>query len=419
MSEARCRLLQLVHGYPPAVGGVELSTRDLCEGLVANHSFEVTVLTTNAYTITNFHDASLPTIPIQPDEVQNGVRVYRFPVRTRGVWLLRQAQRVAYRLRLPGNGVLRTAYDGPISPGLLAAARTFEADVVCAASFPLNHMRYPFLRPHPRPPVVLVGAVHTNDDWGFNRPNLLALGNRAFATIAHTEHERDWLVRHGVQPERIRVIAHGVDSARLTGHGESFRVTHKIQPQDFVVAYLGQQAAHKGIDVLLAAFPSLLERRADARLVIAGSRTPWSTELERLVTRLPATARRRVLVVSDLPEQEKLDLLAGSDVFASPSRTESFGLTTLEAWALGKAVVVGDAPSQRSIVDHGRTGLIVPHGDVSALVEALASLTDPGKRTALGTAGRQLVRRRYDRHMIEAEYAALFREAARSGWPSG
>jgi len=67
------RLLQLVHGYPPAVGGVELTVRDVCERLVARYGIDVTVFTTDAYTNENFRNRSLPRIPIVDGEEQNGV----------------------------------------------------------------------------------------------------------------------------------------------------------------------------------------------------------------------------------------------------------------------------------------------------------------------------------------------------------
>ncbi len=411
----RIRLVQLVHGYPPAVGGVELSTRDLCERLVADHGFDVTVLTTNAYTVSRFADPSLPTIAIDPNEVQNGVRVLRFPVRTSLAPLLWQVQRVAYRLRLPGNDRLRTWWNGPICPGMLEAVRSLEADVVCAASFPLNHMRYPFARPEPRPPVVLVGAVHTNDDWGYNRPYLLRLVNRSYATVAHTEHERDWLVGHGSEPERVRVIGHGVDPAELRPRRGAFRAERGIDPSAYLVAYVGQHGEHKGIDVLLAALPGLLERRPDAWLVVGGSRTPFTERLDQLARRLPPAARGRLRIATDLSAQDKADLLGDCDVFASPSRAESFGITTLEAWSLEKPVVVGDAPSQRSVVEDGVTGLIVPYGDGASLLDALERLADPALRERLGRAGRARLLGHYTRTAVERRYAELLTEAALSG----
>src|SRR5262245_65122517 len=96
------RVLQLVHAYPPAVGGVESFVSNLSERFVADHGYEVTVLTTDCFTVSGFWDRSQPRIPIEPDEVRNGVRVKRFPVRTAWAPAMRQVQRVAYRLRLPG-----------------------------------------------------------------------------------------------------------------------------------------------------------------------------------------------------------------------------------------------------------------------------------------------------------------------------
>jgi glycosyltransferase involved in cell wall biosynthesis len=406
------RLLQLVHGYPPAIGGVEVSVRDMCERLVAEHGFEVTVLTTDARTVANFHDSSLPKIPAPRDEVQNGVRVVRYPVRTFWSPVLKQVQRVAYRLRLPGNDVLRTLYNGPICPPMRLAVASFDADVICAASFPLNHMRYPFLRPEPRPPVVLIGAVHTTDDWGFNRPNLLRLVNLSYATVAHTAHERDWLVAHGASPERVHVIGHGVDLDGGSPGLGFFRLEHGIDEEDYVVAYLGQQARHKGIDTLIAVFPALLETRPNASLVIGGAHTPYSAEIERLVASLPAHIRERVFVLSDLSEGAKFDLLDACDVFASPSEVESFGITTIEAWSRAKPVIVGDAPSQRSLVNHGVNGLIVRYADRASLLDALLRLTDRELRRRLGDNGRSTVETSYDRRKVEGEYARLLREAA-------
>lgn len=409
---APLRLLQLVHGYPPAVGGVERSTRDLCEALVGEHGFEVTVLTTNAYTVSRFHDASQPTIPIREGEVQNGVRVLRFPADTRWSRVLRQSQRLAWRLRAPGNDRLRTWYNGPRSPELLAAVRTIGADVICAAAFPLNHMRYPFLRPEPRPPVVLVGAVHTQDAWGFDRPYLLRCTSLAHATVAHTAHEAEWLVQHGTPADRIRVIGHGLDLPAFRPRAGAFRARYAVPADAYLVAFVGQQARHKGIDTLLLALPALLDRQPSVRLVIGGARTSFSDDLEGLIATLPDAVARRVHLISDLSEQEKVDLLGDADVLASPSRAESFGITTLEAWAVRTPVVVADSPAQREIVDHGETGLLVPYGDAASLAAALDRLGDPILRRALGAAGHARLVARFRHEQVVDAYAELFLEAA-------
>jgi glycosyltransferase involved in cell wall biosynthesis len=276
-------------------------------------------------------------------------------------------------------------------------------------------MTYAFRVPAPRPPVVLIGAVHTNDDWGFNRANLLRLVNQSYATIAHTESERDWLIEHGAQPDRVRVMGVGIDEGELQPRSGGFRTARKIPHDAYLVAYFGQLGPHKGIDILIGAMPMLLERCPNAWLAIAGSDTPFAETLRHRLRELPEAIRARVTFLVDVDDQTKADLLGDCDVFASPSQAESFGFTTVEAWSLGKPVIVGDAPSQRSVVADGKSGFIVPHGDPVRLVDALERLTDPALRCAMGSAGRDVVRERYDRRKLGAELAALLTSAAKAG----
>jgi glycosyltransferase involved in cell wall biosynthesis len=417
-SNGRLRVLQLVHGYPPAVGGVEFAIRDMCERLVADHGYDVTVLTTDAYTVSNFHDPSLPTIQIEPGEVQNGVRVLRFSTQSWRSRLLRQPQRVAYWMRLPGNDSLRTWFNGPISPAMLAAVRRLRADVVCAAAFPLNHVRYAFRSAGGRTPVVLMPSIHTDDDWAFGRTNLLRLVCRAYATVARTEHERDWLLTRGAPAERVRVIGHGVEPGALKPRPGAFRAAHDIDADGYLVAYVGQHGSHKGIEVLLEALPELLERCPEAWLAIGGSRTGYTDELERRIAKLTPAARARCRLLCNLSEQEKADLLGDCDVLATPSKKEAFGLTTLEAWSLRKPVVVGDSPSQACVVADGESGLIVPHGDAARLTDALTRLgRDPELRATMGGAGHARLLARYLRADVERRHAELLAEAA--GWANG
>jgi glycosyltransferase involved in cell wall biosynthesis len=409
------RLLYLVHGYPPATGGVEFSSRDLCERLVAQYDVDVTVFTTNAYTVANFTDGSLPTLPILANEEVNGVKIRRFPFVSGWAPVLRQVQRIGYHLNLPGESSLRTLFSGPISPQMRRAVKDADVDVICAASFPCNHLRYPFRRPRPRPPVILVGAVHTKNDWAYRRPNLIRLIAESYATVAHTEHERDWLVAQGAPADRMRVIGHGIEVQQLQGRPMTFRAGYDIPQGDFVVAFVGQQAGHKGIDTLISAFPRLRETRPDARLVLAGSQTPYSAVIHQLVERLAPADRERVLVLRDISTSQKADILADCDVFASPSREESFGITTLEAWANRKPVILGDGPAVRLVVEPDISGLLVPYADSKALARALVEVSaDPGRAEAIGEAGFLRLRQRYDLSEIVDQYFNLFSAAVTS-----
>ena len=407
----RLRLLQLVHGYPPAVGGVERAVSELCEWLVRERGADVTVLTTTAYTNANFHDGSLPTVPIERGERRNGVAVQRFPAVTRWTLPLRVAQKAAHELHLPGNDWLRTWYQGPISPGLRRAAQETDADVICAASFPLNHLFYAFRRGPGGPPVVLLGSIHTEDRWGYERGNLQALTRRAWATVAHTEPEAAWLIARGAPADRVVVIPEGIDEVGPPVQQGAFR-RQGIPDGAFLAAYVGQQGSHKGIDVLLRSLPALLEREPSAHLVIAGARTPYSATVRSLVEELPPRARERVWVLDDLDEQRKSELLEDCDVFVSPSRYESFGITTLEAWRRGKPVVVGDGPAPRWVLGDPAAGLLVPYGDADALVAALVRLAGhPDLRRELGEAGRQRFLQRFTAQRVSERYYELFLSA--------
>lgn len=406
MTPAGRRLLVLVHGYPPAIGGVEFAVRDLAEALVRDHGYRVTVLTTNAYNNANFHDPGLPTLSAGT-EMLNGVRVRRFPVVTALSPLLRLAQKTAVTLRLPGNDWLRTWYQGPIAPGMAAAVREEVArgvDAVCAASFPLNHLFYAFLPGGP--PVVLLGSIHTEDAWGYERPNLLKLTRRAAATVAHTGPERQWLIARGAAPDRVVIIPEGIAEHGPSVEAGAFRRATGIPERAFVVAYVGQHGAHKGIDVLLRAFGELSRRIPDAWLIIAGSRTPFTATLERLLGELPQAVRARARLLTDVDEARKASILRDCDVFCSPSRYESFGITTLEAWRQGRPVVVGESAATRWVV--GDAGVLIPHDSPTQLQRSLLELhSDTVRRSELGHRGRERFLRDFTSEVVVGAYRRL------------
>ena len=109
------------------------------------------------------------------------------------------------------------------------------------------------------------------------------------------------------------------------------------------------------------------------------------------------------------------ELLLAADVVvvpmqARPDRSSGQG-TILAAMALGKPVVVNDAPGVRDYVDDGRTGVVVPLGDAGALAEALRRLAaDAALRAGLGAAAQEEVARRFlPRHYAQRVLALVDR----------
>src|SRR5205085_4452671 len=86
------------------------------------------------------------------------------------------------------------------------------------------------------------------------------------------------------------------------------------------------------------------------------------------------------------------ELLSVLDVFVSASETESFGLAIAEAMACGVAVVATETDGAKELIQDQRTGLLAPVGNVERLAGSVASLlSDPQRRTAIGTHARESV----------------------------
>ena len=98
-------------------------------------------------------------------------------------------------------------------------------------------------------------------------------------------------------------------------------------------------------------------------------------------------------------------------MLSMPSRTDSFGITYLEAWLYNLPVIASRTWGVMDVVDDGSDGLIAPFGDIIALVAAMKTLLDnPGKAREMGEVGRKKV---YQEHLWEKklrDLGELYRE---------
>ena len=104
----------------------------------------------------------------------------------------------------------------------------------------------------------------------------------------------------------------------------------------------------------------------------------------------------RVRRLGVLDEKQKRDFFAGIDVFALPSRSDSFGMVLLEAWANGVPNLGYRAGGIAWVIRHEEDGLLVKCGDVDGLAAALLRLAaDAELRRRLGEAGRERTRKEF------------------------
>jgi glycosyltransferase involved in cell wall biosynthesis len=211
---------------------------------------------------------------------------------------------------------------------------------------------------------------------------LEALIPRAYARapfVAISESTRDDLERRGIPASRVTVVHCGLDHQT---YRTSSAVPKAAAP---TVLFVGRLRRYKGIDWVIRAFPEVLRRVPEARLVVLGD-GPFRSRLESLAARVEAG--RAVEFTGFLPQPEKVRRMQEAWVVVQPSPKEGWGLTVVEAGACGTAVIAADSPGLRDSVRHDRTGLLVPFGDQRRLAEALVRvLTDAATRTRLAAAG--------------------------------
>jgi glycosyltransferase involved in cell wall biosynthesis len=393
------RVAHFVHRYPPALGGAEAYFARLSRWLAASGD-DVTVFTTDALDVTALRSRWGRRVPAGTTQ-ENGVEVRRYPLwRMPGRrWLLKPLSLWPHRawqaLTLPCN---------PISFRMWTdAGRAAERfDVVHATAFPYA---FPILcaRRLARrlgAPFVLTPFLHLGDPDNpqdrtrrqYTQPALMELARSADRVFVQTEGERSALIERGAAPERLIVQGMGVDLDSCTsGDRARARAAWGAGADDVVIGHLANNSREKGTMDLLAAAEQAWARGVRFHLVLAGPEMP---NFQRFWRNYAQAARVRRLGALD--EQQKRDFFAGIDAFALPSRSDSFGIVLLEAWANGAANIGYRAGGIAWVIRHEEDGLLVKCGDVDALAAALLMLaTDAALRRRLGETGRERTRKEF------------------------
>ncbi len=211
------------------------------------------------------------------------------------------------------------------------------------------------------------------------------LPSRADHVASVTTDIRDRLTdRHRLAPERISVVTNGVEIS-------CFRVEARPRPDGLIrVIYTGTLAPYQDVDLLLEAFAVAYRARSDLRLLMAVS-SPFAP-YEALANKLGI--RHAIELIPD--SFEKLPGQLAEAAFAVLPRVHCDGIPQklLNYMAAGKGIVCSAGSAK--LLEHERTGLVVPNGDVSAFAAAIVRLAkDPVLRAGLGEAAREYVERNY------------------------
>jgi glycosyltransferase involved in cell wall biosynthesis len=174
------------------------------------------------------------------------------------------------------------------------------------------------------------------------------------------------------------------------------------------VLFVGGDLHRKGGDLLIEAARRL---RLD----------PTTPEFEvHVVTRSDVVDEPGVHVYRDFGPNDPalIELYHGCDIFCLPTMGDCLPMVLSEAGAAEMALVSTDVGAIREVVRDGETGILIPSGDLDALVDALRRLFgDPAERRRMGEAAVELVRSRYDALRNARQIVDLLRVVARHDVP--
>ena len=195
------------------------------------------------------------------------------------------------------------------------------------------------------------------------RPNILFDAYQAYdAMIAPTTFLRDAYVQNGFDPAQLHLSRFGVDVARTP---------KQPWPENapLTVGYIGQLAAHKGVDLLLQAAGRMPQEHLHIK--IHGPENQDPTYMARLRELAPPNTE----FCGTFPSDRMASVLAGMDLLAIPSTWyENSPLALLSALATHTPVLVSDVQGLTEFVDEGRNGWSFKRGDLDHLTTVLGKL---------------------------------------------
>ncbi|MEK8053334.1 TIGR03088 family PEP-CTERM/XrtA system glycosyltransferase [Ideonella sp. DXS22W] len=214
-----------------------------------------------------------------------------------------------------------------------------------------------------------------------------------------------------IAPGRVNQVYNGVDISRFApaGAGTPRALGCPFGGDDlFVLGTVGRMQTVKAQTDLARAFVRALELQPAARdrlrLVMVGE-GPLRAEAQSVLD------QAGVANLAWLPGEraDVPDVMRALDCFVLPSLAEGISNTILEAMACRLPVVATAVGGNAELVQHERTGLVVPAGDVDAMARAMLTLAaDRRRASGWGLAGRERVEREFSLQAMVVAYQALY-----------
>ena len=254
-------------------------------------------------------------------------------------------------------------------------------------------------------------------DYRPNRVFAPFLFNRAVdGVVAISGGVADSLAAAGVDRQRITVVHSGVDCGHFRPptiqERADARAALGISDGEILISAVGALEQRKGHRYLIEAIGALAAPPASNKVkcFIVGQGSIHKV-LQGEIAVIRSLERIKLLGRVDEPRE----VLWASDIFAMPSLKEGLGVAALEAMASGLPLIASDVGGLREVVEDGRSGIIVPTANATAIASAVVRLAESAElRSQMGAAARARVVENYSMEKMAARTLALYRECVRT-----
>lgn len=222
------------------------------------------------------------------------------------------------------------------------------------------------------------------------------------ARIAVSEDARRTLIEH-LGGDAV-VIPNGVDIAYFVNAERDERWVGT--PETPTIAFLGRlDEPRKGLPILTAAVPAILERHPESRFIIAGGGDDGRDEM--IATLGPLATH--VEFLGRISDEDKASLLSSVDLYIAPQTGgESFGIVLVEAMAAGSCVVASNLGAFSRVLDDGRAGALFQNEDSADLARVVVDLLDDPDRRAEHVEHAAKWCKRYDWSIVASQVEAVY-----------
>jgi glycosyltransferase involved in cell wall biosynthesis len=225
--------------------------------------------------------------------------------------------------------------------------------------------------------------------------------------------------QRALRPARRCVVCHpGIEPPAPLGRARMAELRERagIPAGRPVLAIVGRQVSWKGQDRFVTALSRLVASGYDVHgVIVGGTAHDLEPEYAERVRRLVGEAGLEERCTLTGHVDDPLPWVELADVLVSASEPEPFGLTLLEAMAFERAVLAVGRGGPAEIVEHGRSGWLVPDGTPESLAGGMRTLLDdPALRARLAAGGRARYGETFTAEAMGDRLAAILRELSRA-----